>query len=149
MKKYDAFISHASEDKVEFVDYLFDALNDLGCSVWYDRFSIEYSDFFQTKIYEGIKNSRFGLFVITPNLTRKPEYAWVWQEFNKFLEKEKELSINVLIPIFYNITINDFQQYNNIPTLNKITERHSLQVFKDDGIFGVAEKLQKLFLRGG
>ncbi|MFM5944232.1 MAG: toll/interleukin-1 receptor domain-containing protein, partial [Dolichospermum sp.] len=71
-KSYDAFMSHASEDKEQFVDPLFNILDKGGCRIWYDRFQIDYGDFFEKTIYEGINNSRFALFVITPNLiTRK------------------------------------------------------------------------------
>jgi TIR domain len=148
-KLYDAFISHASEDKEEFVDPLVHALQARGCSVWYDRFCIDFGDFFETKIYEGVENSRFALFVITPNLTRKPKDAWVWKEFSHFVEKEKTLSINVLIPIFYNVTINDFKKSLNNPTLNTIIQRHSLQILKNGGIFGVADELRNRFSRIG
>lgn len=147
-KSYDAFMSHASEDKEKFVKPLFNALEDRGCCIWYDQFQIDYGDFFETRIYEGIHNSRFALFVITPNLIQRPTNSWVWREFSRILEKEEILRTNVLIPVFYDVTIQEFQQYiGNNPTLNTITERHSFKTLVDGGIYGVAKKLSKLFGR--
>jgi hypothetical protein len=36
--EYDVFISHASEDKDQFVAPLAQLLSELGVRVWYDRF---------------------------------------------------------------------------------------------------------------
>ncbi|MBK1989810.1 toll/interleukin-1 receptor domain-containing protein [Sphaerospermopsis aphanizomenoides BCCUSP55] len=146
---YDAFLSHASEDKEQFVDPLFHALQTRGCRIWYDRFEIDYGDFFETTIYEGINNSRFALFVITQNLIEKTETSWVWRELNAFLEIEKTLSTNVLIPILYDVTIRDVQEgaIDN-PTLNAIIEkRKGFKTLVDGGIYGVADNLKNLFER--
>ena len=40
MKKYDLFISHASEDKNTFVRPLAEALSNSGLKIWYDEFSL-------------------------------------------------------------------------------------------------------------
>lgn len=146
-KSYDAFMSHASEDKEQFVDPLFNILQDRGCCIWYDSFQIDYGDFFETKIYTGIEQSRFALFVITPNLIRKPENAWVWREFNIILEQERRGKISI-VPILYDLTIQEVQQYTkHNSTLNTITDRHLFKTLEHGGIYGVADKLQNLFGR--
>jgi hypothetical protein len=150
-KSYDAFMSHASEDKEEFVNHLVKALKKRECRIWYDMNQIDYGDLFETRIYEGIENSRFALFVITPTLERKPETAWVWREFNIILEQERRGKISI-IPILYKVTIQEVQQYaRNNPTLNTIlntiVERHSLRTFVAGGIYGVAEELKNRFDR--
>ncbi len=42
--EYDAFLSHASEDKSTFVEPLAHELTKLGLEVWYDRFSLRVGD---------------------------------------------------------------------------------------------------------
>ena len=41
-RKYEIFISHASEDKDDFVRPLAQALVEEGLSVWYDEFELSY-----------------------------------------------------------------------------------------------------------
>ena len=40
-EKYDAFISHATEDKEEFVRPLARALEQAGFKIWYDEFALK------------------------------------------------------------------------------------------------------------
>jgi len=42
--EWDAFISHATEDKDRFVRPLAHALTTLGAKVWYDEFSLKLGD---------------------------------------------------------------------------------------------------------
>ncbi len=59
--KYDIFISHASEDKDDFVRPLAIALIEKGFKVWYDELSLDVGDSLRQSIDKGLKNSRFGL----------------------------------------------------------------------------------------
>ena len=43
--EWDAFISHATEDKDRFVRPLAHALTALGAKVWYDEFSLKLGEF--------------------------------------------------------------------------------------------------------
>ena len=58
---YDAFISHASEDKVSVVKPLATALTRLGYRVWYDEFELRVGDSLRQSIDKGLINSRFGI----------------------------------------------------------------------------------------
>ena len=48
--EYDLFISHASEDKDDFVRPLAETLQGLGLKVWYDEFSMKVGDSLRRKI---------------------------------------------------------------------------------------------------
>jgi len=48
--EYSAFICHASEDKIEFVDSLAKCLKNFGLNIWYDDFEISYGDNIRRKI---------------------------------------------------------------------------------------------------
>lgn len=60
MKPWDVSVSHASEDKVTFVDPLARRLRQLAVRVWYDRFILAPGDRLSEKIAEGIAQSRCG-----------------------------------------------------------------------------------------
>ena len=52
------FISHASEDKTDFVEPLVEELNQSGFDMWYDRFALTIGDSFLQKISEGLKETQ-------------------------------------------------------------------------------------------
>ncbi len=64
---YDAFISHASEDKEEFVRPLAEHLNRNGLKVWYDEFTLKPGDSIRRSIDFGIKSSRYAIVVLSNN----------------------------------------------------------------------------------
>lgn len=63
---YDVFISHASEDKDDFVRPLAEALRAEGMSVWYDEYMLTIGDDLYDKINEGLTASRYGILVLSP-----------------------------------------------------------------------------------
>jgi hypothetical protein len=77
-KVYDAFISHASEDKADFVEPLAQALRHCGITTWYDRFILRPGDSLSKKIDEGLANSRYGIVVLSKHFFAK---RWPEAEF--------------------------------------------------------------------
>ena len=67
---YDLFVSHASEDKAEFIEPLVGALEDRGLRVWYDTREIQLGDDFRRKMDEGLSESRFGVVVVSPSFRK-------------------------------------------------------------------------------
>ena len=61
IKQWDAFISHASEDKETFVRPLAVALRALGLKIWYDEFSLRLGDSLSRSIDKGLADSTFGI----------------------------------------------------------------------------------------
>ena len=47
---YDVFLSHANKDKAEIVEQLYESLNKLGISIFYDRTSLEWGDKWKDRI---------------------------------------------------------------------------------------------------
>ena len=64
---YDAFISHASEDKQEFVRPLAETLTELGLKIWYDEFELKVGDSLRGSIDRGLVNSKYGIVVLSKN----------------------------------------------------------------------------------
>src|SRR5947199_9421603 len=78
-KKWDAFLCHASEDKIEFVEPLAEEMRRLGLEVWYDKFVLKVGDSLLRKVDEGLSGSRFGVVVISPDFFRK---NWTREEMD-------------------------------------------------------------------
>jgi hypothetical protein len=100
LKKWDLFISHASEDKETFVRPLAVALKSLGISVWYDEFALELGDSISRSIDKGLTASVYGLVVISPSFIRKP---WPEYELRGLVSREVKED-KVILPIWHGVT---------------------------------------------
>lgn len=67
---YDAFISHASEDKDGLVRPLAELLRKQGFAIWYDEFQLKVGDSLRRSIDNGLAHSRFGIVVLSPDFLR-------------------------------------------------------------------------------
>lgn len=110
--QYDAFISHAWEDKEDFVDELVDEMRKAGISVWYDTTQLKWGDSLRQRIDDGLKKSKFGIVVLSPNYIAEGKY-WTKAELNGLFQKE---SINgkTLLPIWYNLNKKDVMNFSPI-----------------------------------
>ena len=98
---YDAFISHASEDKNDFVRPLAESLQRERVEVWFDEFSLKPGMSLRRSIDEGLAKSRFGIVVLSPSFFKK---AWPEWELNGLIQRHLAGSLNVLIPIWHQVT---------------------------------------------
>ena len=105
---YDAFISHASEDKDDFVRPLAGMLKEYGFRVWYDEFELEIGDSLRESIDKGLVNSRYGIVVLSPKFLDK---NWTKYELNSLVAKEIE-GEKVILPIWHNVTKADVMNYS-------------------------------------
>ncbi|MDN3429378.1 MULTISPECIES: DUF1883 domain-containing protein [unclassified Pseudoalteromonas] len=97
---YDVFISHASEDKDDFVRPLADALIAQGLNVWYDEMTLRIGDSLRQKIDKGLANSKVGLVVLSPSFIKK---GWTNYELDGIVTRTVS-GEQVLLPIWHNIT---------------------------------------------
>ncbi|WCM94834.1 DUF1883 domain-containing protein [Acidovorax sp. NCPPB 2350] len=97
---HDVFISHASEDKDEFVRPLANTLMQHGLSVWYDEMTLRIGDSLRQKIDKGLANSRVGLVVLSPSFIKK---GWTNYELDGIVTRAVS-GEQVLLPIWHNIT---------------------------------------------
>ena len=98
-KRWDVFISHASEDKDTFVRPLAMALCQLGASVWYDEFTLTVGDSISRSIDKGLANSAYGLVVLSTAFLQKP-----WPEYELRGLVSREISEDrVILPIWHGI----------------------------------------------
>ncbi len=98
--KYDAFISHASEDKISFVAPLARALTEFGLDIWYDEFSLKVGDSLSRSIDKGLAESNFGVVVLRPSFLAKP-----WPEYELRGLVAKEIGQDkVILPVWHGVT---------------------------------------------
>jgi|GEM_PF-2855326 len=64
-RRWDVFVSYASEDRTACVMPLVEALTQRGLRVWYDEFEVEIGDSLREKIDEGLSRSLFGVVVLS------------------------------------------------------------------------------------
>lgn len=110
--EYDVFISHAWEDKEAFVDELVTELEAIGIKPWYDRQRIKWGDSMRQRIDEGLRHSKFGIVVISPDYIADGKY-WTKTELDGLFQLE---SVNgkMILPIWHNITKKEVIGYSSI-----------------------------------
>ncbi len=106
--RYNLFISHASEDKAEFVGPLANTLKGMGLDVWYDEFVLSAGDSLRTKIDEGLTQSIFGVVVLSRNFFQK---KWPIAELNAIFSMDLARG-RFLIPIWHNITKDEVLRFS-------------------------------------
>lgn len=110
-KRFDLFISHASEDKDEFARPLAEALRALSLAVWYDEFQLKVGDSLRRSIDRGLADSRFGVVVLSSAFFAK---NWPQYELDGLVSKEID-GAKVILPIWHRVTKDEVMKYS--PTL--------------------------------
>lgn len=107
-EKYDVFISHASEDKESFADELNKELIERSIKVWYDNLSIAWGDSLRAKIDNGLKNSKYGIVILSNDYIKK---GWTQYELDGLFNVEMNHGKTIL-PIWHNITKKEVQEFS-------------------------------------
>lgn len=97
---HDVFISHASEDKDDFVRPLAERLRDAHLEVWYDEFSLRLGDSLRRSIDRGLAQSRFGIVVLSPNFIAKQWSQW---ELDGLVARQNSGQNDVILPIWHQL----------------------------------------------
>lgn len=110
--EFDVFVSHAWEDKESFVDEFVQALRDRNLQVWYDTAKMKWGDSMRAKIDEGLRHSRFGVAVLSPDYISDGKY-WTRAELDGLFQLE---SINgkMLLPVWHNLTKKQVMNFSPI-----------------------------------
>ena len=131
---YDFFISHASEDKDNFVRGLAEALQTGGAKVWYDEFTLQVGDSLRRQIDKGLKDSRFGVVVLSRHFFMK---EWAQRELDGLSSLEASGDTRIL-PIWHEISKDEIVRHS--PMLSdKVALNSSLKSTQE-----IADKLLEL-----
>lgn len=107
--QFDAFISHASEDKNSFVRELAKRLEEQRILIWYDEFTLKPGSSLRRSIDLGLSKSRFGIVVLSVNFFKK---KWTNWELDGLVARQNSLENELIIPIWLNITKDQLIQYS-------------------------------------
>lgn len=110
LAKWDVFISHASEDKDDFVRPLANALRSFGFKVWYDEFTLKIGDSLRRSIDRGLANSKFGIVVVSPNFLKK---EWPQRELDGLVSLEAN-ERRIILPVWHNIDLEGVREFSPI-----------------------------------
>jgi len=105
---YDAFISHASEDKDDLVRPLAEKLQEAGFSIWYDEFQLKVGDSLRRSIDKGLAKSRFGIVVLSPNFFAK---NWPQYELDGLVAREMSEG-KVILPLWHKVSKDEVIRYS-------------------------------------
>ena len=119
---YDAFISHASEDKDALVRPLARKLIELHVSVWYDEFSLNIGDSLRRSIDRGLSQSRYGIVVLSPSFFKKQWSQW---ELDGLVARQNAGHEGVILPIWHEVGAQDVLQYSP-PLADKLAASSAL-----------------------
>ena len=98
---WDAFVSHAGEDKEEFVEPLAKELENCGLNVWYDSFELSVGDSIPNEIQRGLHNSDHGIVVLSEAFFEK---SWTQEELDSLIQRDVTETDKVILPVCYDIS---------------------------------------------
>jgi hypothetical protein len=114
-EKFDAFISHASEDKDELVRQLAREMKRQGMWIWYDEDELEIGNSIRRSIDEGLSNSHCGVVVFSPSFFDKD---WPNYELDGIVNKHISGKNARLLPVWHEVGADDIREYS--PSLANI-----------------------------
>lgn len=127
---YDAFISHAFEDKEDLVRPLVSELRKYDLRIWFDELTLRVGDSLRASIEAGLAESEFGIVVFSHAFFSK---HWPPAELNALFAREMQ-GTKVTLPVWHGLTHEDLLRYAPIQA-DKFAANSS------DGIRAVARKL--------
>lgn len=136
-EEYDVFVSHAWEDKADFVDELVDEMRKVDLKVWYDTNKLKWGDSMREKIDNGLRKSKYGIVVLSPNYIAENKY-WTKTELNGLFQMET-INGKTILPIWHNLTKKQVTEYSPI-----IADRKAMTT-ADYTASEMAETLKELF----
>lgn len=137
-KEYDVFISHASKDKLDYVDLLYLNIQRLGVKVFYDTESISWGDDWKQVILEGTEKSEFAIIVISENFFDR---EWTERELNEFLKRQNESGQKIVLPLLHGISVERLKE--KYPFLGNIQVIDTERFSKEEIVILFAKELIK------
>lgn len=100
-EKYDVFISHASKDKIGYVNALRSEIKKLGINIFYDIDVIEWGNNWKETILDGTAQCEFAIVVISENFFGR---EWTERELTEFLHRQNDTNQEIVLPLLYNVS---------------------------------------------
>ena len=107
-KKWDVFVSYASEDKADVARPLAHLLDREGLRVWFDEFALRIGDSLSEKIARGLAESRYGVVIVSPAFVAK---KWPQNELSGLFALEGA-ERGLILPVWHKISDEDVKDFN-------------------------------------
>ena len=138
--KFDVFISHATKDKISYVDELHSELEKLGVNIFYDKKEISWGDNWKDRILEATEQSEFAIIIISENFFDR---EWTEKELELFLNRQNKNGQKTVLTILHKITQEEFlKHYNELSEIQYITTEKNTQ--KDIAILFAKEYIKRI-----
>jgi len=105
IQNFDAFLSHADDDKESIADELFRRLKNDGFKIWYDE-KIRADQSIPKEINEGISKSKNGIVIFSDYYHKKP---WCMDELNALKYKSNSCKNFKIFIILHNFSLDVFK----------------------------------------
>ena len=105
-RRRDFFLSHAGEDRADFVGPLAEEIVRRGHTLWFSEYEITLGDSLRAKIDRGLADSRFGVVVLSPAFFEKP---WTQAELDALASRAAQEGRKVILPIRHRLTFEDLR----------------------------------------
>jgi hypothetical protein len=135
-RRWDLFVSHASEDKEEFVDELVEELEGRGLLIWYARSELHIGDSLRVSIDAGLAGSEYGVVVLSPNFFVK---NWPKVELDALWNLMLQDKSHVL-PVLHKLTIDELARHS--PMVAGLLAADS-----DEGAAAIADRIERRIIR--
>lgn len=99
---YDAFISHAVEDKLAIANELAIRLEAANLKIWYSGNELSVGDLVNNTVEKGLSSSRYGIIILSKTYIEK---SWTMRELFTFMGRPE--GHKRILPILYDITVDE------------------------------------------
>lgn len=134
--KYDVFISHASKDKLAYVNSLKDEIKKLGISIFYDSDVFKWGDNWKKSILDATSVSEFAIIIISNNFFDR---EWTEKELDEFIRRQNDTGQKIVLPLIYNVSPDDV--IKKYPFLEDIQYINTKDYTKKEITYKLAELL--------
>ena len=138
--EYDVFLSHANNDKLSYVNELYDVIKQLGIKIFYDSEEIDWGDKWKQKLLNGTEKSEFAIIVISDKFFGR---EWTERELTQFLNRQNNSGQKIILPLLYNTTMKSVAK--NYPDLADIQALDSKSKSKEEIAIILARQLIKRY----
>lgn len=139
---YSVFVSHSSEDKIEYVDDLVKEIKALNINVFYDTDVINWGDNLKEKIDCGLQTCELAVIVISPSYFGR---EWTEYEIQTLLQRQDIENNKLILPILHNVSKEEFVKH--YPLLKDIVFKYSKSQSKKSLAISLKTELDKKTMR--
>jgi len=107
---YDVFISHASEDKIDFARPLAELLQSKGAKVWFDEAVLKWGVSLRRNIDAGLSAAKFGVVILSSNFFKK---EWPQRELDGLTAQEVAGGTRIL-PIWHKVSVDEVRKFSPV-----------------------------------